>query len=565
MGLFDGITNATKKLGNGIVNTVNNAIKNSSNNTSGSNTSGSKNTSGNSNTSGSSGMSQGKDGSYYGTGGSGKQFGYNPATGGIAVMQNGQTQYIGVNDANYANTKKAMEGDVGFRSANLGGSTGNMGNSNPSTYEGAQNIANSAAGSAVGGAGLSQTLGSGVLNTLGNLLFPENKGTNTANTVPTPTPQSGPTWNRQVEAGSGEVSGYNKSTVYYDRPTDSYYRIENGTRFNVSPGSDKWNALRQEYNDQQNAQSYADMYNIGKGNLETLQKPYIPTSQEKYTDQIMSMDEAMDIARQMMSPQFQKKYQQTAMQMSQNLERAGMYDSLYGQALMQNAQNAVTTELESAVAQLAGELQGASREQALALLQMAMNDNQFGAGYKQDNLNTSLNYIQNSVKMFQDQLNTDRDYDLKMAAQALEEKIVAGQISQTEAEIAYQKLQSEMLRREMAMQGGATGDSGGRSVTGGNSGKKSVGSTGGDSDSGDDVNPFPDGSGTTPTQKTMLGTSLSEGGQRVLNSVLSAKETMGKETALMSGVSAGLVKDAAEAAQIAKIAGIRLINLPTSK
>ena len=111
-GLAGAIAAAGAAVGKALIDKAkkNSASKNTSGGTTSSSSYKSSSSGGSSNktSSSSSGISQGKDGSYYGTGGSGKKFGYNPSTGGIAITQNGQTRYVGANDPNSANTKKAM-------------------------------------------------------------------------------------------------------------------------------------------------------------------------------------------------------------------------------------------------------------------------------------------------------------------------------------------------------------------------------------------------------------------------------------------------------------------------
>ena len=586
---------------------IDKAKKNSaSKNTGGSTTSSSSykssssGSSSNKTSSSSSGMSQGKDGSYYGTGGSGKQFGYNPSTGGIAITQNGQTRYVGANDPNYANTKKAMEADVGFSFSNLGNTpTSSSGSSNKSTnngsrysvgsnssntsnnsnvginYDSAQKIASNGsanqASNILTGAALGSMLpGSNIFSGMlaGGLGSNLSATTNQNTAVPaTQSTASGAAANGFINAGDGEVSGYGEGVIGYDPQTNAYYRIDyDGTRYDVPFGSDKWDAMRQEYL-QRNGMTQHGQELREEDTLEQIgQLNYDPVDQSEYTSQILSYDEAMEIAREMLEPQYQQKMQQTAMQVAQNLERSGMYDSLYGQALIQNAQNAVVSELESAVADLAGQMVGESRQQMLQLLQMAVNENQYGASYDQSNLFASMDYIQNTLNRLQTQLNADRDYDLAVQAQALNEKLANNEISLTEAQIQAQQLENELMRRELngysavSYSSGSSSSSGGRSRTTSSSGRttssgNSSGNYGGFTDSG---------GGSGSTIPTMAGTGLSAGGQQVLNSIRNAKTTVDKEAALTAGVIAGKVKDAAEAEKIANIAGIRLVNLPSS-
>jgi hypothetical protein len=55
------------------------------------------------------------NGQIYMTGGSGKQYVYNPATGNIAITANGVTKYVKPTDSIYQATKNAMNSDTGSK------------------------------------------------------------------------------------------------------------------------------------------------------------------------------------------------------------------------------------------------------------------------------------------------------------------------------------------------------------------------------------------------------------------------------------------------------------------
>ena len=76
----------------------------------------------------------------------------------------------------------------------------------------------------------------------------------------------------------------------------------------------------------------------------------------------MSFDEAVSLAAQALEPQYNKLYKQTATKAAQRLEKAGLYDTLYGQALAADAENAVHDELNAAIYTLALQLSGDSAD-----------------------------------------------------------------------------------------------------------------------------------------------------------------------------------------------------------
>ena len=78
--------------------------------------------------------------------------------------------------------------------------------------------------------------------------------------------------------------------------------------------------------------------------------------------QTLSFD-AVAMAEQVMAPQFQSAYQQAAYA-SQRLDQAGLYYTVYGQALAAEAERDVARDLNAAIMSVALQLTDASEEQA---------------------------------------------------------------------------------------------------------------------------------------------------------------------------------------------------------
>lgn len=107
----------------------------------------------------------------------------------------------------------------------------------------------------------------------------------------------------------------------------------------------------------------------------------------------LSFEDALALAEQVMEPQYTSRYQQSAANAAQRLEQAGLYDTLYGQALAADAEQDITRDLNSAIYALALQLSSASREEALDLLRLAVDERQFGANYDAKQRESALNYL----------------------------------------------------------------------------------------------------------------------------------------------------------------------------
>lgn len=190
---------------------------------------------------------------------------------------------------------------------------------------------------------------------------------------------------------------------------------------------------------------------------------YTPVDTTQYTKDIMSYDEAVELARQALEPQYVNTYQAAADAAAQNLDRAGIYNSMYGQAIAQQAQNDVSADMEANISRLALDMQGQERDYAMQLLQAAINENQFGAGYNQQNLSTAAQITLGYLDTLVQQANSINDYNLSQAslqlqrsAQALEEAYARGELSQLELEnqllaleMQGQEIENQIIQQEL--------------------------------------------------------------------------------------------------------------------
>ncbi len=130
---------------------------------------------------------------------------------------------------------------------------------------------------------------------------------------------------------------------------------------------------------------------------------YREVNPQSYVQDIISYEEAMSQSKDALTPQYQSLYEQTAVDMAQNLDRAGLYNSLYGQALAMDAQQAVDQDLLSAVSDLALKIQNESRDQAQMLLDSAIQENQFAAKQNQSQRDEAWQYLLDIYQLMQKQ------------------------------------------------------------------------------------------------------------------------------------------------------------------
>lgn len=88
---------------------------------------------------------------------------------------------------------------------------------------------------------------------------------------------------------------------------------------------------------------------------------------------VISLKDAVSMADQALAPGYKEAYRQAATAAAQRLEKAGLYDTVYGQALAAQAENEVSDELNAAVYKLALDLTDRSADYTSAQQQNALN------------------------------------------------------------------------------------------------------------------------------------------------------------------------------------------------
>lgn len=305
-----------------------------------------------------------------------------------------------------------------------------------------------------------------------------------------------------INAGQGaSVTNYGQGRLTYDPDTGTITRdMGNGKAYYVNPGQEKYQSIYDEYTQTYGSpinrtattdQAIAAIQNLDipayvapdtsqydarlQQALDNLQTPYTPVDVNSYMNNVMTMDEALEQARMLLDPTYQQAREQALNSAYANLERAGLYDSVYGQNLAMAAEQQVTAQQQQAINDLALSLVNQDREQAMRLLQYAINENQYGASYRQEGLSTvadaSLNAIRNIISLGQmqnDYLLQATGLKLQQEAEIIDAQYKAGQITSTQLENELLRLQIQAEQAELqAMQSGGYGSSGGSYSSGG--------------------------------------------------------------------------------------------------
>ena len=298
-----------------------------------------------------------------------------------------------------------------------------------------------------------------------------------------------PSTSQPSYAGSGStVTNYGQGTLSYDSNTGRIIRtMPSGAQFYVDPSDEKYNSIYAEYvtnygTPQKTQQPQAtpddifeemyaqsskvpeytepaenkDLTDLVMDLIGQLQNnTYQPPDTSNILNNVMSYDEAYELATSILTPQYKGLYDQAAVNSAQNLDRAGLINSLYGQQLQANARNEVSDRLMAAIPQLALELQGSDRDWAQTLLQNVVDENRYAFEATNKQLTSSASAALSLIDSIADQAARKYDYQvsraaqqLKNQAQLLEAQYMAGTLTQQQLDTEMQRLQIEAQRLE---------------------------------------------------------------------------------------------------------------------
>ncbi len=223
-----------------------------------------------------------------------------------------------------------------------------------------------------------------------------------------------------------------------------------------------------------------DQYLNQLGNIQ-----YTPIDYDQYMGRVGDLDQYYQQAMDVLSPRYQSQYRNAYNKAVQNLNKAGLYDTVYGQALNAQQQNAVTEALNADAMEMGQNLYQRAQDQAFQAYQAAVQENQFGASFRQQNLTESGKLTMNYIDLLNDEAAAVNDYNMqaylakmqqytgaidaaykagnltsaeyenmmnaaKIELSKVEQQLTQAQIANTEADTDYTKAKTQAVLWEMA-------------------------------------------------------------------------------------------------------------------
>ena len=251
-----------------------------------------------------------------------------------------------------------------------------------------------------------------------------------------------------------------------------------------------------------------DQYLSQLGSIE-----YNPVDYNQYMSQVGDLDQYYQQAMDVLNPRYQSQYRDVYNKSANNLGKAGIFNSLAAQALMAQQQNAVTEALNADAAEMGQNLYQRAQDRAYQAYQSAVQENQFGASFRQQNLTESGQLTMNYIGLLNDEAAAVNDYNMqaylgkmqqytaaidaaykagsltsaeyenmmnaaKIELSKVEQQLTQAQIANTEADTEYTKAKTQATLWEMSNPTNASGYGYGYG-------------SGGGSDYGDGGNPIP--------------------------------------------------------------------------
>ena len=289
-----------------------------------------------------------------------------------------------------------------------------------------------------------------------------------------------PAGNLNYYSGAGSqgntVSHGGQGDLTYDSATGTITRVLNGNAYPVYKGEAKYDSIYNEYisrygqpvtnpipssqqnvvpeyNDVSNDAAYQSQIKYYQDLVDKLANTtYTPVDVEAQMAKTLTYEEAYELAKQIVEPQYQKSYWDAASTAAQNLERSGLYDSLYGQALSAQAQQNVSNDMNAAIGSLALNLQQMDYDQAKQIAEMMINENQFGANFNQSGLTSAAQGTMDLINSLIEQANAQNDFALQQASLQLQQRAQELERRYTEGQLTQMQYENEMMQLEIEAQ-----------------------------------------------------------------------------------------------------------------
>ena len=289
-----------------------------------------------------------------------------------------------------------------------------------------------------------------------------------------------PAGNLNYYSGAGSqgntVSHGGQGDLTYDSATGTITRVLNGNAYPVYKGEAKYDSIYNEYvsrygqpvtnpipssqqnvvpeyNDVSNDAAYQSQIKYYQDLVDKLANTtYTPVDVEAQMAKTLTYEEAYELAKQIVEPQYRKSYWDAASTAAQNLERSGLYDSLYGQALSAQAQQNVSNDMNAAIGSLALNLQQMDYDQAKQIAEMMINENQFGANFNQSGLTSAAQGTMSLINSLIEQANAQNDFALQQASLQLQQRAQELERRYTEGQLTQMQYENEMMQLEIEAQ-----------------------------------------------------------------------------------------------------------------
>lgn len=191
---------------------------------------------------------------------------------------------------------------------------------------------------------------------------------------------------------------------------------------------------------------------------------YNPVDMNAYLGDVGSYEDYVQQAIDALTPGYKKQYDQAYMTAAQNLDRAGLFNTLYGQALVDQQQNAVTDALMAEASKLGLDLRDRAYDEAFQRYQAAVNENQYGTSFKQTNLSQAGSMMMDYIGVLNQEAKNQNDYNLQAQLNQIQQYTAAvdayaqsGKLTQyqyenmmTVAEIELSKIEGQLKTAEIA-------------------------------------------------------------------------------------------------------------------
>lgn len=153
--------------------------------------------------------------------------------------------------------------------------------------------------------------------------------------------------------------------------------------------------------------------------------PYTPVDRNEYFGRVGTLDDYVQQAVDALSPSYKSQYQRAYDTAAQNLGRAGLADSLYGQALIAQQQNAVTDALMAEAGTMGLDLRQRAYDEAAAEYQAAINENQFASSQRSQNLSQAGSMMMDYIGLLNDEAKNANDYNMQSYMAQMEQYVSA--------------------------------------------------------------------------------------------------------------------------------------------